>query len=291
MISTSSDVSTLFELYSRWERQHWTVEGINLEADRVDWLNLTDQQRLQWYWLASFSHYRKTEADAVILFATLLPCLHRPEQQFALGVQIADESRHALFFERFHNEVLSADATTSRSRSLTGSPAYQYLFTESANSVVRRAVGEPSRANLAAAIFHLFIVLEGAVALASFSVIRQLLTKTKRFPGLLAGFRHAHRDEVRHVRLGMALLQDCFVQEPQSRNAVTTHLKKVLPSFSQVLQPQPERKAILESLGMNPFERRQRAFNLLQRHLRILGIGADLVEPWTAAPFPAEICN
>lgn len=283
MATAGFDMSTLSELYGRWERQHWTAQGIDLSADRRDWLSLTEQERWQWYWLASFSHFSKSETDALTFFAKLLPHLPRPEQQCLLGAQIADESRHAFFFARFHDEVLSTALPTTRKSPISISPAYQNLFVDSASAVVRKAVDEPNEDNLAAAVLHLFIVLEGAVALASLSVIRRLLIKTELFPGLLAGLTHAHRDEVRHAQLGIALLQDIFGQSPASRIAVTAHLENVLPAISDLLQPQPARTAILEALGLNPLERRQRAFNLLRRHLQAIGINAEPIEQWEKA--------
>jgi ribonucleotide reductase beta subunit family protein with ferritin-like domain len=165
---------------------------------------------------------------------------------------------------------------------LTISSPYQRLFLTAPADLVRQAVSERSRQALAKAAIHIFIVLEGSIALASFSVIRQLLGKMERFPGLLEGMTYAHRDEVRHAQFGITLLQDLFAAEPSCRDVASAHVQEILPLFSEVLDPRPARKVILESLGLNPYERRQRAFGLLQRHLQAVGIGSDVVEPWIA---------
>jgi ribonucleotide reductase beta subunit family protein with ferritin-like domain len=280
MANADCSAPALSDLYGRWERQHWHAQEVDFARDRRDWLALTDHERWQWYWLAGFSHFRRSETHGLVCLATLLPCLRRPDQQLVLGTQIADESRHALFFERFHREVLDAAVPGARQGQSGISAAYQALFIDCAAALARKAANEPSPQNLAAAVLHIFIVLEGALALASFSVIRRLLSRVGLFPGLLLGMTHAHRDEVRHAQLGVALLQDILDREPSARGAAAAQLEAALPLFSEVLNPRPERKAILESLGLNPYERRERAFAHLQRHLRALDLDAGLVAPW-----------
>jgi ribonucleoside-diphosphate reductase beta chain len=279
----NSQTSSHLDLYQQWERQHWVAQEIDFSRDRADWLALTDQERWQWFWLAGFSHFRQSETAAVVCLASLLPCLPRSEQQRFLGTQIADECRHAVFFERFHREVLSAALPTVEQGSLSISPAYRALFFDLATEAVRQAVSDGSFSKLAIAAFQIFIVLEGSIALASFSVIRRLLAKTDRFPGLLAGMTHAHQDEVRHAQFGVSLLREIFAEDPSARDAVADHMRKILPLFSEVLQPRQARKDILQALGLNPLERRQRAFAHLQRHADALGMRGDVIDPWRPA--------
>lgn len=279
-MSSPSAETSLSELYRRWESQHWVAQTVDFSTDRRDWLGLTDQERWQWYWLAGFAHFRKSETHGIVCLSALLPWLPQAEQQHVLGTQIADESRHAYFFERFHEEVLAHALPPAQQGPLSISPAYQRLFIEWPTVLVQNLATDPSRSNLATAVFHIFILLEGAVALASFSVIRRLLAKVNRFPGLLEGLTRAHQDEVRHAQLGVCLLQDFLSEEPPVRNAVNAHLEAVLPMFSEVLQPRSARMEILRSLGLNPLERRQRAFGHLRRHLQMLGIDSRPIDDW-----------
>jgi ribonucleoside-diphosphate reductase beta chain len=267
-------------LYGKWEVQHWKASAIDLSKDRDDWLGLTEQERWQWYWLASFSHFRGSETDAVVWLSRFLPCLVRPDQQHFLGTQIADEARHAYFFDRFHREVLLSALPEGE---VTASPIYQKLFIEMPAIVAANLTENRTDDNLAVAAFHVFILLEGSIALASLSVLRRLLLKTGRFPGLLRAMTFAQRDEVRHANFGLSLLRDLFAERPSSRNAVRLHLEEHLPVFSAVLEPRPARKEIFEALGLNPFERRRKAFKLLQRNLRDLGLEPEVMELSTAA--------
>jgi ribonucleoside-diphosphate reductase beta chain len=276
----ASETLTPSELYRKWEGQQWKAAAIDLSQDRDDWLGLTEQERWQWYWLACFSHFRQSETDAVVWLSTILPCLVRPDQQHFLSTQIADEARHAHFFERFYREVVLSALPDGE---VTISPTYQRLFIEMPAMVAQKLVNNRSHDNLGVAAFHVFILLEGSIALASLSVMRRLLMKTGRFPGLLRALTFAQRDEVRHAQFGVSLLRDLFAEQPSSRSAVRLHMREQLPVFSAVLEPRPARKEILEALGLNPFERRRRAFTLLQRNLRELGLEMEVVEPSTAA--------
>jgi ribonucleoside-diphosphate reductase beta chain len=257
------------QLYRKWEGQQWKAAAIDLSKDRDDWLGMTDQERWQWYWLACFSHFHQSETDAVVWLSTVLPCLVRPDQQHFLSTQIADEARHAYFFERFYREVVLKALPDGE---VTISPTYQRLFIEMPAIVAQNLVRNRSHDHLGVAAFHVFILLEGSIALASFSLLRRLLMKTRRFPGLLRALTFAQRDEVRHAQFGLSVLRDLFAEQPSSRNAVRLHMREQLPVFSAVLEPRPSRKETLEALGLDPFERRRKAFMLLQRNLRDLGL-------------------
>ncbi len=184
-----SDAPTPTELYRRWERRHWHAQAVDFSQDRREWLDLSDEERWQWCWLAGFSHFRASEIHAVLCSARLLPCLARPEQKYFLATQVADEARHAYFFQRFYDEVMGAELPTETQGPLTISPSYQRLFLDSLTEVVDSAVNHPSHANVAVAAFQAFVVLEGSIAIATFTVIRRILTKLNRFPGLLSEAR------------------------------------------------------------------------------------------------------
>ena len=256
-------------LHRKWENQQWKAAAIDLSQDASDWLQATAEERWQWFWLASFAHFRQSETDAVVWLSRLLPCLQNLDEQYLLAAQIADEARHAVFFERFHREVLQQALPGGE---VTISPSYRMLFVETPKRVADNLVKDRSAASLAVAVFHVFILLEGAIALASFSVIRRLLIKTTRFPGLLKALTLAQRDEVRHAELGLAILLRLFDERSSCRDAVQLHLEEHLSTFSSVLEPRPERRRILEGFGLDPCERRNKAFTFLRRKASALGL-------------------
>src|SRR5207244_9163613 len=90
--------------YRRWEKQHWAVQDLDFSADVQQWSSLDEGQR-------------ETVRRTMTLFFigeqavtdTLSPVLHaapQEDERIFLATQIADEARHAVFFQRFFDEVL-----------------------------------------------------------------------------------------------------------------------------------------------------------------------------------------
>jgi ribonucleoside-diphosphate reductase beta chain len=258
-------------LYRRWEEHHWQADAVDVSRDRHDWMSLSDDGRREWYWLAGFSHFRASEIEAVLVLSRLLPCFERSDQRCYLGTQIADEARHAYFFQRYHDEVLEAAPLVSGPSSPSAS--YQDLFFNITRELTDRAAASPrDRSALVEAVVHFFIILEGALAMATLSTIRRVLERTDLFPGLRRGLIFAQRDEVRHVQFGVATLDELFAANPEARDAADAHLTRVLPILGKVLEPQRERAAALSALGLDPLQRRTDAFAQLDHHLRQVGL-------------------
>jgi ribonucleoside-diphosphate reductase beta chain len=265
-------ISTPSDLYRRWEQQHWQADAIDLTTDAREWRSLTDEKRRRWYWLAGFSHFRDSEQEAVLALSRLVPCLPQADQRCYLGTQIADESRHSRFFLRYHSEVLEA-ATLPSGLTISLSGTYRTLVLDLTEELTERAAATPrDMSALAAAVIHFFIVVEGALAMATFSTLRRVLEISRIFPGLQRGLMLAHRDEVRHVQFGVSLLYALFATDSAARDAAAAHLDRVIPLLRKVLEPQAERAAMLSALGIDPAQRRTDAFAHLSHHLGLIGL-------------------
>jgi ribonucleoside-diphosphate reductase beta chain len=271
-MAADRSVATPLELYRRWERQHWQADAIDLRTDAQQWQSLTEEERRRWYWLAGFSHFRDSELEAVATLSRLLPCLSHADQRCYLATQIADEARHSRFFLRYHAEVL--DLAPVRSGAPPSmSPAYQELTFGLPRELGERAAAAPHDASeLAQAVVHFFIILEGTLAMATFSMLRRVLDRSRIFPGLKHGLTSAQRDEVRHVQFGVSLLDALFAADPKARDAVAGHLARVLPLLCKVFEPQAERAAAMSALGLDPIQRRTEAFEHLSRQLEVIGL-------------------
>ena len=269
MAHLSTDENRPRVLYKQWERQHWSAHDIDFTQDRRDWLSISDRERWQWYWLGGFAHFRQTEMDVMVSMARLLPVLPHPDHQVFLGTQIADEARHVYFFNRFHSDVLDLARPQDE---VKPSALYQRVVADLPLAAVVKASTDPTAANIACAALHVFVVLEGAIALASFSVVRRLLMRVGLFPGLLEGMSYAQRDEVRHAQFGVALLQYIFREDPSARDAAANYLRDIIPLLDALTTPQAGRTAVLQSLGLDPMARRRKIYSLLRRHLGVVGL-------------------
>jgi ribonucleotide reductase beta subunit family protein with ferritin-like domain len=270
-------ISTPSELYRRWEQQHWQADEIDLTTDAQQWRGLTDEERRKWYWLAGLSHFRESELEAITTLARLVPGLPHADQRCYLGTQIADEARHSRFFMRYHSEVLETAPLSGAPPSM--SAAYQELTFDLPRDLSERAAAAPHDASdLARVVVHFFIILEGTLAMATFSTLRRVLERSRIFPGLQQGLTLTQRDEVRHVQFGLSLLDTLFAADSKARDAVAAHVARVLPLLRRIFEPQAGRAAALSTLGLDPAQRRTEAFAHLSRHLGMVGLSCPSEE-------------
>src|SRR2546423_15151073 len=85
--------------YRRWEKQQWAVQDLDFSTDVQHWTSLDEGQR---------DAVRRTMTLFFVgeqaVTATLSPVLHaapREDERIFLATPIADEARHADFFQRF----------------------------------------------------------------------------------------------------------------------------------------------------------------------------------------------
>lgn len=207
------------DLYRRWERLNWAVSALDFEQDRADWKALDEhhQQRLLWT-LAAFYVAEQRVAATLTPYVTAAPQL---EQKIFLTTQCVDEARHAVFFDRWFQEVIAAgDGELGRrlrsSRQWVG-PGFGPLFDEYLESVSAELRRDPNDLRLfakAIAVYH--IVIEGVLALTGQKFILAWARDNKILPGFRAGFTAVARDESRHVAFGARV----FTRSPGSRPLV-----------------------------------------------------------------------
>jgi ribonucleoside-diphosphate reductase beta chain len=275
------------DLYRRWEKQHWSVFEIDLSVDRRQWQHAGEADRRKWFCLGRFPGFLLGEARAAEELAGYLQAVPGEERRIYLTTQLVDEARHVMFFRRYCQEVLGADAKLSS----PGGPAS--LLSRATRHLFVTALGEASAALRAGphdslararAVFLSHVVLEGSVAMSLMRVVWKDFRRLGVLPGFRQGIAALMRDETRHFLFGVRLLHD-MVQE---NTAIREHLRRflleeLLPWIYAVLETPPQRVAELAPQGIEPGERRSFALALLRRHLRVLGIPDDLPQAVPAA--------
>src|SRR5688572_12324975 len=94
------------DLYLRWERLNWKVADLDFTQDRADWLALDEAKKERLLWtLAAFYVAEQRVAATLTPYITAAPKL---EQKIFLTTQVVDEQRHAVFFDRWFQEVVAA---------------------------------------------------------------------------------------------------------------------------------------------------------------------------------------
>jgi hypothetical protein len=178
--SWSAAAGGLHALYADWERERWSVHGLDFAADREQWLATPADAQADL--LALIAPVVAGSERLAAGIASLWHVAPSGEAEVLLTTQLADLARAATLHDRFGAEVLALEAAglRGRIRELNGAvPAAESGFRGFAEGVAEcralaRAVSGKRRALLA--------VLESRGA----------------YPGFARGLAWAERDGLRH---------------------------------------------------------------------------------------------
>jgi ribonucleoside-diphosphate reductase beta chain len=258
------------ELYAQWERGHWAASDIDLAKDRLEWAEHFGprQQRLRLFGLRSF--FVGEEKVATELGVIMRAC-PTEEMRVFLCTQIADEARHAVFFDRYLAEV-GGDEGGMAARLLearaTVSEDFSRLFDAMLDARVERLVAAPDDLEALVEVITLYhMVLEGMAALTGQQVILAHYEKLGLLGGLVEGMRLISRDEHRHVAFGARFLRDVARDEPRYAAAVRRTLDEAVPVALRTLRP-----AIRGDLGNSAATLQAFARQALERRMKVIGL-------------------
>ena len=228
------------DLYRRWERLNWKVSELDFTQDREDWLALDEdyKERLLWT-LASFYVAEQRVAATLTPYVAAAPLL---EQKTFLATQCVDEARHAVFFDRWFQEVVAAgDGDLARrlrsSRQWVG-PGFEPLFDDYLEKVTSDLRADPKDIRLfakAMAVYHL--VIEGVLALTGQKFILAWARNNGILPGFRAGFTAVARDESRHVSFGARVIRDLLNEDPTLIHEIHEGARETLRLGTALYQP------------------------------------------------------
>ncbi|MGH2808780.1 MAG: SCP2 sterol-binding domain-containing protein [Actinomycetota bacterium] len=228
------------DLYLRWERLNWKVSDLDFTQDRTDWLALdaSYKERLLWT-LAAFYVAEQRVAATLTPYVRAAPKL---EQKIFLTTQCVDEARHAVFFDRWFQEVVAAgdgdlSVRLKSSRQWVG-PGFGPLFDgylEDVTSELRENPDDLALFAKAIAVYH--IVIEGVLALTGQKFILAWARDNGILPGFRAGFTAVARDESRHVSFGARVIRDLLHEDPHLLAPIHDGIRETLRLGTALYQP------------------------------------------------------
>ena len=280
------------DLYLRWERLNWSVAELDFSQDRRDWLELDQHHRDRLLWtLAAFYVAEQRVAATLTPYVTAAPKL---EQKIFLTTQCVDEARHAIFFDRWFQEVIAAgDGDLSKrlksSRQWVG-PGFAPLFDEYLEDVTSRLREDPGDTRLfakAMAVYHL--VIEGVLALTGQKFILQWARNEQLLPGFRAGFTAVARDESRHVAFGARVIRDLLAEDPSLIDPIHEGIAETLALGSYLYQPPGGDVTYTSAFGYSLGD--LFSYGSLQLEKKMRAIGAPMPQmtlsvPQIDAPWP-----
>jgi ribonucleoside-diphosphate reductase beta chain len=265
-------------LYRRWEDSQWSPFAIDLAEDRLQWEQMTGEDRdLIFFVLSSLM---VAEERITTKFSGLVGAYGFEEEATFLATQQVDEARHMQFYARFQDEVVAAPdliATHVARARANVSDAFRHIFDEELVAAHERLVAEP--ASLAAkvrfvTIYHL--ILEGTLGLTTFKFTTDYLTGEQLLPGFVDGYSKIHHDETRHIGYGVWFLRETVREHADAADVVRGTLRDLLPSVAASLAPpDTDSDRDFAAIGATSEAIREFALTGLTRRLEIIGVPLD----------------
>ncbi len=203
----------------------WDPQALDFTKDRPDWEAFTDDERD--FLLRTLALFQAGEEGVT---SDLLPLIMvvagegRLEEEIYLTSFLWEEAKHVEFFRRWLDEV--AVARGDLEGYLT--PSYRQLFLTELPSALNALKNDQSvEAQIRASVTYNMII-EGVLAETGYHGFRQSLEANGKLPGLLDGIRLIARDESRHIRYGVFLLDRLINDSPDGWSVMNQKMNELL---------------------------------------------------------------
>src|SRR4051794_30770657 len=156
------------QLYELWERQQWQSQAIELQRDREDWAEFSDEEKDQIMW--GLSSFFVGEERVTTQFSGLVMAYEDEQEEAFLTTQQVDEARHMQFFDRYYREVFGVDDERIEDRLArvreNVTDAFLTLFDENLVKAGERLIADPSDLGTKVEFITMYhMVIEGTLAL------------------------------------------------------------------------------------------------------------------------------
>jgi ribonucleoside-diphosphate reductase beta chain len=278
------------QLYALWERQNWRAHELDFSIDREHWLGSpAESQRHTAFSIGSF--YVGEERVTADLAPFLLAAPSGEVEAF-LATQLVDEMRHAVFFDRFANEVMGLESGSFRARlheiedRMLG--PWHFLFDDSLRDIADRIKAEPDDLELfVEGIVTYHMVTEGVLAMPGQRIMIEYTADHDLYPGFNRGFRLVEQDEHRHIAFGVRFLKDVCGDRPEMKQVVLRKLTELLPKAAEVFcPPEADDPSDFFSYGHHSSQIYGFAYQALKR--RMAAIGVEIPPPDELMPGPVD---
>ena len=204
----------------------WDPAAIDLEQDRRDWGQMDEQRRDA---LVGLGIAFLAGEEAVTL--DLMPLVNhvaragRIEEEIYLTSFLWEEAKHVEFFRRWFDHVPGVQKDLNQYLG----PAYKQILNEELPTAMARLWRDDSPEALAEALVTYNMIVEGVLAETGYYTYSRQLERAGHLPGLQEGLRYIQRDESRHIRFGVYMLQVLLNQDPAIWSTVEARMNHLIP--------------------------------------------------------------
>jgi len=221
----------------------WDPMALDFSRDRADWEKLTDVERdfvLRLLALFQAGEEAVTVDLLPLMYAIARELMAAPQllmiDELSLGLApreeeiyltsfLWEEAKHVEMFRRWLTEVAGVDYDLHHYIT----PSYRQLFFEELPTAMNRLLTAPTRENQAIASVTYNMVIEGMLAETGYHGFRRALKQNGIMPGICEGVELTARDESRHIRYGVFLLQRLVSEDPAIWNVVKARMNEIFP--------------------------------------------------------------
>lgn len=210
----------------------WDPQAVDFSSDASDWAAFDDIEHD--FLLRTLALFQAGEEGVTSELLPLIMAIAdegRIEEEIYLTSFLWEEAKHVEFFRRWLDEI--ALAREDLERYLT--PSYRELFfVELPASLNALKTDRSAEAQIRASVTY-NMVIEGVLAETGYHGFRQSLEANQKLPGLLDGIRLIARDESRHIRYGVFLLDRLINASPDGWDVMNQRMNELLgPAMSVV---------------------------------------------------------
>lgn len=204
----------------------WDPFDIDLAKDKTDWPTLDELHQQN---ILALSTLFQAGEEAVTL--DLLPLIMRVskngwvEDEIYLTSFLWEEAKHTEFFRRWFTDVPQVDYDLHENLG----PNYRRIFFDELPAAMDRLLTDDSPEALVHALVTYNMVVEGTLAETGYWSYSRLLERDRYLPGLAQGIRLIQRDESRHIRFGIYMLQRLVSANPALWDILQAKMFELLP--------------------------------------------------------------
>jgi ribonucleoside-diphosphate reductase beta chain len=279
------------DLYKRWERQHWAPTDLDFSVDRSQWQALPPM--LHRLFTGTFRGFYMGERAVVNPLGLMIHAAPSDLDKLFLSTQLADEGRHALFFNLFFKDVIGMDDAFAEVAAeppaengirsglgLTEPEVFAAAFGELTRTVDEVRLDPTSYSKWIQSVTAYHILIEGLVALTGQRMLLRMLRKNDMLPTYRAGFTAVTRDESRHVSYGIWAMREAVKAGHEAD--VIECVDRLLPLCLKIFTIPRGKVTSLEQIPppvrIDPRENWSFAIDSVSKRLRSIGIRPEYVQ-------------
>lgn len=204
----------------------WDPATLDFDQDKQDWQALGEVERD--FLLRLLALFQAGEEAVTVDLLPLIYAIAQDghiEEEIYLTSFLWEEAKHVEMFRRWLTEVAEVDYDLHK----FVTPSYRRLFFEELPTAMNRLLTAPTRENQAIASVTYNMVIEGMLAETGYYGFRRSLKQNGIMPGICAGIELTARDESRHIRYGVFLLQRLVSEDDTIWEVIKTRMNEIFP--------------------------------------------------------------